>query len=686
MARMLIVDDKEENLYLLNALLTGHGCEVDTARNGTEALAKARENPPDMVVSDLLMPVMDGFTLLRTWRDDPRLGPIPFVVYTATYTDREDERLALNLGADAFILKPCDPEEFLERVFAVRDRSAAAPPSPREKCPSEAVLLRSYNETLVRKLEERTIQLEQLNRALQEDIAQRKRVEEHLRESEERFRATFEQAAVGIAHVDLDGRFLRVNDKLCDITGHTREELAHLTFIELTDPRDREDGDAARLDMLARKTRVYSKEKRYQTKGGGLIWAHVVTSLLWDREGKPKYFITVVADITERKKLEAQFLRAQRVESVGTLASGIAHDLNNVLAPILMSIDLLRSTVAGEEADSLLRTLQASAQRGADLVRQVLSFAAGVEGRRVLLNPSHLLRELQGIIRDTFPKSISLEMAIKRDLWPVMGDPTQLHQVFLNLCVNARDAMPEGGVLRVHAENAMLDETYCSMHLAARPGAYVIVDVIDCGSGIPPGIRDKIFDPFFTTKEIGKGTGLGLSTTLAIVKSHGGFIDLYSEMGNGSKFRVCLPAVAGGPPEVDLAAAAARPPRGNGEVVLVVDDEEAIREVAKRMLEGFGYSVLLAPNGAEAMSIYARQRDEIKAVVTDMALPIMDGASLIAALKSLNPALGIIASSGLPANGGIAEAAGIPASNFVPKPYTADVLLAALAKLLGKHG
>lgn len=281
MSFVLIVDDKENNVYYLTALLAGHGFTVQSARHGAEALVLARKAPPDLIVSDLLMPVMDGYTLLRHWKADPRLKRIPFVVYTATYTEAEDERLALNLGADAFIVKPTEPEAFLERIRQVQaNLEAAVPAAPRFPIGDERALLKVYSETLIRKLEEKTLQLEDANLLLQRDNDERRLSEENLRESEERFRATFEQAAVGIAHVAPDGKFLRVNDKLCEITGYGRDELLQRTFADLAVADDMADGENARQAMLAGLQSVYAVEKRYLKKGGRVYWVNVVTTLL----------------------------------------------------------------------------------------------------------------------------------------------------------------------------------------------------------------------------------------------------------------------------------------------------------------------------------------------------------------------------------------------------------------------
>ena len=299
-----------------------------------------------------------------------------------------------------------------------------------------------------------------------------------------------------------------------------------------------------------------------------------------------------------------------------------------------------------------------------------------------MVNPIHILHDIQKIIRDTFPKNIHFSFAPSRDLWTVTGDPTQLHQVFTNLCVNARDAMPDGGTLSVTMGNAVLDDVYAGMNPDSKPGAYVMVKVMDTGTGIPPKIAERIFEPFFTTKEIGKGTGMGLSTTMAIVKSHGGFITVYSEMGKGTTFKVYLPANTTSKAAETTHTKQAPIPHGNGELVLVVDDEKHIRSIAQKTLERFGYRVLLAANGAEAVALYAQNREEIAIVLTDMAMPVMDGASTLVALRAMNPHVKAVASSGLTVNGENTQAFGAGFKHFIPKPYTAEAMLNILAEAL----
>jgi two-component system, cell cycle sensor histidine kinase and response regulator CckA len=390
-------------------------------------------------------------------------------------------------------------------------------------------------------------------------------------------------------------------------------------------------------------------------------------------EGQPSRCCYIAEDITEKKQLERQYLRAQRLESVGTLASGLAHDLNNVLAPIVMALRLFRAKLPDPEDQELLTNLESSARRGADIIRQVLTFARGVEGERQPVALPRLLGELEKIIRETFARSIQLEMRVAPDLRPILGDSTQIYQVLMNLSVNARDAMPSGGLIRIEARNLELDADATRSHPGARPGEYVQITLADTGIGIAPELIDKIFDPFFTTKDLGHGTGLGLPTTLSIVKSHGGWITVESEPGRGSEFHVFLPASS----DKVAATAEATPreqPLGQGELVLVVDDDATLKQVARSTLLKAGYQVLTAGDGQEALDIFQTHRQRIALVLTDMMMPRMDGHELIAEIRKLTSTIPILTMSGLVES---RPAPGQPAliSAFLNKPFTAESLL-----------
>lgn len=946
MTRILVVDDHADNRYYLEALLGGHRFVVQSATNGEEALALAREAPPDLVVSDLLMPVMDGYTLLRHWKADPTLRPVPFIVYTATYTQPEDRDLAMDLGADAFIVKPAEPDVFMAQVNgllqAVTVRPAAEPRSPIQ---DEGALLTRYNEALIRKLEQKTARLVETNHRLEAELEERRRRETErvgllhdLGERVKELRALYE-----VGHVLRDDRLpvprllervvaqLPVAMQFPDVTmaraSYGSETAATARFSEspwmLTSRFVTSDGTAGRIDVayaaerpraaegpflaeerqlldsLAEMIGVHldrrlaqdalrSSEERLRTilnsepecvkvvsgdgrlldmnpaglamveaadvaavrdrpvidlihpadrasfaalhrqaaRGepgqlrfrliglrGGERWVESHAAPLRERDGSISAVLSVTRDVTDRRRaeqalaeaqrqqvlvlesveegihglnaaghvvfanpagarmlgwseaelvgrlmhelahhhradgtpypieacpvhltlqdglvrrvadevffrrdgssfaveytcspmrdeqgavigavvafrdisqrkaLEQQVLRVQRMNSIGTLAGGIAHDLNNILAPIVMGVERLQELVTDAEALGMVDLIATSAHRGAAMVQQVLSFARGVEGRRVEVQPVAVLADLRKIVGETLPKNIRYVERFQDGLWPVVADPTQLHQVVLNLCINARDAMPHGGELTVGAENVTVSDDEAVLLLEAQPGPYVRLSVEDTGTGIAPGVMEQIFDPFFTTKEVGKGTGLGLATTQAIVRGHGGFLRVYTEVGVGSRFLVYLPAKVHLGQETDPQAPA-ESVRGNGELVLVVDDEAAIRQITSQTLEAFGYEVLVAADGAEAVALYRERQQEIAVVLTDMMMPVMDGPATIRVLRRLNPKVRIIAASGLSAGPGAAPAPGSGELVFLAKPFTSGELLQAIRRVL----
>jgi len=504
--------------------------------------------------------------------------------------------------------------------------------------------------------------------AIRSDITERKRAEERISQQA----ALLDQAQDAILVRDLEQKILFWNKGAEKIYGWTAEEVVgRPLFNEML--------DQARIAVL--KNGEWQGELHQKRRDGVEIIVESRWTLVRDDQGQPTAILVINTDITEKKRMEAQFLRAQRMESIGTLAGGIAHDLNNVLSPILMAIDMLQLKTTDEASRKWLDVLRTNAERGGNMVRQVLSFARGVEGERVALQPKHLIKEIVKILRETLPKSIEISLDIPNDLKIVSADATQLHQVLMNLCVNARDAMPEGGSISIKAENVYVDENYARMHLEAKPGHFVMISVADTGPGMTPEVQSRIFEPFFTTKEMTKGTGLGLSTALTIVKSHGGFINVYSELHKGSQFTLYLPALER-PGTVEAAGLHTDLPLGHGELILVVDDEESIREITRSTLETFGYSVLTAADGTEALALYADKKNEIAAVLTDMVMPFMDGSATIRALQRMNPRVRIIAASGLGAGQRAGEGVLEGVSVFLSKPYTAEKLLKTLAKVL----
>lgn len=502
-----------------------------------------------------------------------------------------------------------------------------------------------------------------------EDITTRKQVEQKIREQA----ALLDVATDAIVVQDLDSKILLWNKSAEQLYGWQTAEAIGKNASQLLYNEPLLQHQEIYQTVL--KHGSWQGDLQKTRKSGSELIVESRWTLVYDEHNQAKSILIVDTDITQKKLLEKQFLRAQRMESIGTLASGIAHDLNNVLSPILMSVQLLKNKCTDQHIHQILSIVETNSKRGANLVKQVLSFARGIEGERTVVQVKHLILEMQQIVEQTFPKSINIYTNIQPDLLPVCGDTTQLHQVLINLCLNARDAMPKGGNLAISAENIFIDENYAKMHLDAQVGSYIVMKVTDTGFGIKGGILDRIFEPFFTTKEFGKGTGLGLSTVMGIIKGHGGFITVSSYIDKGTTFQVYLPAV-NTPPTQFLENTEL--PQGNGEWILVVDDEAAIREITTTSLETHNYRVITASDGIKAVALYAQNQDKISAAIVDMMMPNMDGSATIRTLQKINPLLGIIAVSGLARSEQIPVHKASKHTTFLPKPFTAQELLQAL--------
>ena len=417
------------------------------------------------------------------------------------------------------------------------------------------------------------------------------------------------------------------------------------------------------------------------TKDGRTLHLQCRWTLLRDRAGNPASILAINTDITEKKIIEAQFLRAQRMESIGTLAGGIAHDLNNVLTPILMGMDLLKMKTADPGALGVISMIEDSARRGAEMIGQLLSFARGLDGQRHVIQPVEIIQEVTRILKDTLPRNITLNIQGTECKASILGDATQLHQVIINLCVNARDAMPSGGELTISVGES---KTAAPGQLEPAEGKWVCISITDTGTGISSSDLERIFEPFFTTKEVGKGTGLGLATVQAIIRSHGGNVEVSSEPGTGTTFKIWLPVTqsANAAPDNETADPELALPRGNGETILVVDDENSVRSLTRQTLQAFGYQVLTATDGADAIRVYSQNAGEIAVVLTDMMMPVMDGPTAVLALRAINPDIKVIAATGMAQDDKLTlmQTAGV--THFLPKPYPAAALLKLLRELI----
>ncbi|MFO8232535.1 MAG: response regulator [Longimonas sp.] len=492
--------------------------------------------------------------------------------------------------------------------------------------------------------------------------------------------ALLDKARDAIIAYDMEGQVVYWNKSAERLTGWSAEEMLGEPARERLYTNEQQKKLKECFATIEEKGE-WTGELRQHTKDGEDLVVESRWTLVRDNAGNPSSVLVINTDITERKQLEMQFLRSQRMESIGRLVGGIAHDLGNLLVPILLGVKVLQQRFDDDsQVERTLSMIQKSAERGSDMVDQVLAFARGVEGERVTLDPGAIIDEVDKIIRETFPDRITVETEVDEALDTIVGDATQIQQVLMNLSVNARDAMPDGGTLAIKAENVDLSESDARRNIDAEPGPYVRITVSDTGTGIPDDALDKIFEPFFSTKPEGEGTGLGLSTAYSIVKSHDGFIDVRSEENQGTTFRIFLPVTI-----AESGKAESSPDRGDthgqGEVVLIVDDEEFIRDTAQQTLESAGYRAIVAADGAEALELMEDYSDAVDAVITDLRMPNMNGHELIDVLNEKYPALPIIAASGASDSEANTptEADG---HTFLPKPFTAEKLYAALHDVL----
>jgi signal transduction histidine kinase/CheY-like chemotaxis protein len=690
MIRILIVDDREENRYFLDTLLKGSGYEVESACHGAEALDKARHNPPHLVISDLLMPVMDGYTLLREWRADDRLKQIPFIVYTATYTDPKDEQLALNLGANAFILKPAEPEEFIARISqviataassgttAVQTPMAATPDRIPIAAPEEedARNLRLYSEVLVHKLEDKMEELDKANRQLQHDIAERQRVEEELRWKTAFLEAQVDSAPDGILVVDSRGKIILQNQHMCELwkippqIAEGKDDAAQVQYVA---GRTKNPGEFA-----GKVAYLYSHPDEVSQDEIKLVDGTILdrySSPVRDKAGKYFGRIWTFRDITQSRALEAQFRQAQKMEAIGQLAAGVAHDFNNLLAVIQLHAGLMKteSDITPQQLESA-GEIEKATGRAANLIRQLLLFSRKqtMQPRELDLNQS--INDMTKMLRRTIGDDIQVQFKFALEPLLIHADAGMMDQVLMNLAVNARDAMPKGGQLVIETSALEFDESVREHAPQARPGSFVCLSVGDSGCGIPPENLPRIFEPFFTTKEVGKGTGLGLATVFGIVQQHQGWINVYSEVGCGTIFRIYLPRLAARSGQEsgqsELAAV-----RGGQETILLVEDEAALRASMRKALSQLGYRVLESASGVEALKIWEQHREKIDLLLTDMVMPGgMTGRDLAERLLNDNPKLKVIYTSGYSievANRDFPLAENV---NFITKPFGAQKL------------
>ncbi len=775
--KILIVDDNQDSRMILRSNLERDGHYVEEAVNGVEALEIAGRSLPEMIISDILMPEMDGFVLCRKVKEDERLYKIPFIFYTATYVDPEDERLAISLGASRFIVKPVEIDEFLNIIKeGFREYEENRLPLHERLLKDDSMLSMMYEKSIAHKLDNKVRELnlykqifttatdaiaiispdghyisqnashlallgysdEELrgktpaiqfgekafagilgkltekgeysgeimgrtkdgdNRcielsvfaireekdnvknyiAIEHDMTGRKQAEKALQVSEEKYSKAFRSSPTFITITTLsEGRFIEVNDAFLEKTGYGREEVIGRSSSAIgmwAEPAER----GRIMSLLKEHKIVNNQEVKFRIKTGEVL------TVLWSAEmidiESDQCVLAVAQDVTDRKKLEEQLLQSQKMEAVGQLAGGVAHDFNNILTAIISYAYMLKkSTKEDESAMNNVEKILELSDRAANITRGLLTFSRKQYFELVPVNLNDIIRRDEKLLTQFLTEDIRLRTKLAdRDL-TILADKTQIEQVIVNLATNARDAMPGGGEFVLETGRVEIDEKFIKSHGFGKPGRFAVLCVTDTGTGMNEEVKQKIFEPFFTTKEVGKGSGLGLAIAYGIIKQHNGFINVYSEQGKGTTFRIYLPEIKARPVEEkeevlpDL--------RGQGETILVAEDEPAVRDSMKTILKEFGYNVIEAVNGADALEKFKQDKHEIRLLVLDVVMPEMNGKEAYEEIKRLSPDIKAIFTSGYTAD--IIEKKTVLDKDavFISKPILPNKLLLKIREAL----
>ncbi len=677
MTTILLVDDNEQNRYMLEVLLKAQGYEVVLANNGAQALALAVIHPPDLIITDILMPVIDGFALCRKWKADDRLKAIPFVFYTATYTNPEDERFALSLGAERFIIKPQQPEVLAQIVRELlHDFQKGTLISTEKPLGEDMEFFRRYNEALFNKLEQKVIQIENANRKLEHDVAERLRAEEAHRR-EKAFTDLVIDSLPGVFYIcDEDGRLVRWNNNEKEVTGYSLEELMQKNVLELFQ-EDR--------DLVASKIREVLETGRTTVEASivtksGIPIPFLLTGLRMDTDGK-RFIVGMGIDISERKHLEQQLRQAHKMEAVGLLAGGVAHDFNNILTAIIGYGNLVKMKLSGD--DPVLHYIDQillASERAANLTNSLLAFSRKQIINPVPVNVNEIIFRIGKLLTRLIGEDIELKMDFEgRDLI-ILADVGQIEQILMNLATNARDAIVAGGTLTIKTEQFNLDEEFINLHAYGKKGRYALISATDTGVGMNEMTRTRIFQPFFTTKEVGKGTGLGLSMVYGIVKQHEGFITVTSEPGIGTTFKIYLPLVQSQAQEIEVARPVER--RTGTETVLVAEDDDTVRNLVITLLAESGYTVISSSDGEQAVEAFLKNKDRIRLLILDLIMPKKNGKEVLDAIREIQPDIKVLFMSGYAAD--IFEKKNIPGEglNLLTKPISPTTFLQKVRETL----
>ena len=663
MSIILAIDDKEDNLIVISALLKNRipDCNVITAQSGSEGLKKAKAESPDTILLDIKMPGMNGYEVCKRLKENESTRHIPVIMFTAERIESRDRVSGLEAGADAYLAKPVDESELIAHV--------------------NAALRIKRAEDALRKEKD----------SLEEIVRERTR---ELRESEERYSSLINDAIdslqSGIIILDKDFKIDWMNRTICEFFGIKREKLIGADKRKAIRERIKYIFDTPDLFenrvLKTYKDNTYTENFECHVLPGDrreerflVHWSMPILSGAL-KGGRVEHYY----DITEIRRIRDQLLMAGKMEAVGTLAGGIAHDFNNLLQAIMGYTQMLLMDKERDNPDfDKLTQIESSAQRASELTQQLLTFSRKVESKLRPVNINQEIKQVEKLLKRTIPRMIDIELHLEENIKVINADPAQLEQVLMNLGVNARDAMPDGGKFVVETENVILDEEYCKTHLGAVPGEHVLLSFSDTGCGMDKETVEHIFEPFYTTKETGKGTGLGLAMVYGIVKSHDGYIMCYSEPGKGTTFKIYFPAIEESVVSGGLSVDREKEMQGGNETILLVDDEKAILDMGKNMLERFGYTVIKAESGEKAIEIYKAQKERIDLVILDLGMPGMGGHKCLKELLKIDSRIKVIIASGYSEIGKVKETVESGASGFIGKPYQLADMLKKVREALG---
>ncbi len=675
--KIILVDDDKDIRFTLENLLIDYGYTVVSVENGKEALKKLKNNKFDLIISDILMPVMDGYQLLKNLKDNNKLKNIPFVFFTGTYTDKKDKELAIKLGADKYIEKPLEFEIFIKTIQGIIEDNKSGKLKPKKPAlEQEEVILKLYSGQLVHKLEKKLKDLET-------EIIQRKKAEKALQESEERYKNIIENSQLGMLIIkDKPIRISFVNTPMEKLSGYTSDEIMHFTPDKIISTIHPEDRKALFKNFKARiKGEIFSTNHKFRLiiKDNDIRWIEMFSTLITYKGSQA--IQSTFLDYTEKTQIEALMIKTSRMEATTTLATGIAHDYNNLMVGVLGNAELLKMQFTKNlKIANKLNTIANNAKKAGELSQQLIAFARGGKYNPQILNLNNIIKDTLHLNEQSFPTKVHIKKKFDPELSNIEADLSQMNYVIMNLCKNSIEAINKKGQILLSTNNVEINNELASSKTELEVGQYVCFTIEDTGCGIDKEILTKIFEPFFSTKL--KGRGLGLAAIFGIIENHNGYISVDSKNGSGTTFKIFLPAIESSEPEIQVEQKSENKiPIGN-ETILIIDDEPDILDVVQSILEDFGYHILIANNGKEALDIADKFDGDIHLVILDMFMPVLDGTETFHLLKKAIPNLKTIICSGFELDSKAQSLLNSGANSFIQKPFTLEKLVREVRRIL----